>query len=120
MEVNKEQYYISGFKELIAYKKAIAIYSDLQDDIQELNLKDNCSIRKKMGKVASSIARAKGSQYYVGQQIYHYKQALKYTYQVQSELDRCKLKNADRYIRSLIEIRKLINTYINKINKGEV
>ncbi|OOM09450.1 hypothetical protein [Clostridium saccharobutylicum] len=117
--VNKN-YYIYGFKELVAYKKAIALYSDLQADIQELNLKDNCSIRKKMGKVASSIARAKGSQYYVEQQIYHYKQVLKYTYQVQSELDRCNVKNADGYIETLIEIRKLINTYINKINRGEI
>lgn len=120
MEGTNKNYYIYGFKELIAYKKAIAIYSDLQADIQEINLKDNCSIRKKMGKVASSIARAKGSKYYVEQQIYHYKQALKYIYKVQSELDRCNVKNADRYIGTLIEIRKLINTYINKINRGEV
>lgn len=54
------------------------------------------------------------------QQIYHYKQVLKYTYQVQRELDRCNVKNADGYIETLIEIRKLINTYINKINRGEI
>lgn len=117
MGLSENKYYISGFKELIAYKKAIALYSDLQGDIQGLNLKDNCCIRKKIGKVASSIARAKGSQYYIDQQLYHYKQALKYTYQVQSELERVKLKNIDKYNVNLTEIRKLINTYINKVIK---
>jgi|GEM_PF-4411881 len=117
MELSRNKYYISGFKELIAYKKAINLYSDLQGDLQGLGLNDNCSIRKKMGKVASSIARAKGSQYYIEQQIYHYKQALKYTYQVEKELERCRVKNYARCSEELIEIRKLINTYINKINK---
>lgn len=109
-------YKVENFRVLIAYQKSLRIYKEIHNDINGLSIKDNCSIRKKAGKVASIIARAIGSAYYPGQQIYHYKQAIFYTYQLEKEIERCKVKNCEEHILKLIEIRKLVHSYIKRIN----
>lgn len=109
--------YYRNFRTLIAYQKALSLLKKINNlgirAYEKSKIEGNCIKLIKYTAIGNSQVLSEMSA------LYYYKKARFHTYRLEGELSRTGLGNSEdfRKINSLlIEIRKMLNYYISKIN----